>query len=391
MISFEQAFEIVLGRAQLLGTESVPLREAAGRVLAQNVFCDIDMPPFDKSAMDGYACRRADLPGPLHVVETIQAGSAPTKTVGTGDCAKIMTGAMLPQGADCVIMVEHTETDRDGQVRFLRENTSANICFRGEDLHAGDLVAHKGTLLAPRHIAVLAMAGCAQPVVARRPRVGILATGDELVEPDTKPGPSQIRTSNSFQICAQVEQTGAIATYYGIVADTEAALDAAMKRGMAENDVLLLSGGVSMGDFDLVPGMMVKNGLEILFDSIAMKPGKPTTFAVGPSCSCFGLPGNPVSTFVQCEILVKPFLYALMGHPYRAAHSCLPLAETYRRKKTDREAWVPVEVASDGGVRTAEFHGSAHISALSAADGLIVVPQGCSEIGKGTLVRVRSI
>jgi molybdopterin molybdotransferase len=175
------------------------------------------------------------------------------------------------------------------------------------------------------------------------------------------------------------------------VADTNAAIDAAMKRAMAESDVLLLSGGVSMGDFDLVPGMMTKNGMEILFDSIAMKPGKPTTFAVGPSVCCFGLPGNPVSTFVQCEILVKPFLYALMGHQYEAPHSWLPLAETYQRKRADREAWVPVELTAEGGVRPSAFHGSAHISALGSAHGLVVVPQRTAVIEKGTLVCVRSI
>jgi molybdopterin molybdotransferase len=321
----------------------------------------------------------------------IQAGTTPKIQVGPGECAKIMTGAMLPQRADCVIMVEHTETDGGGNVRFTGTGTKPNICSRGEDIHAGDVVLRRGTLLAPRHIAVLAMAGCAQPLVARRPRVGVIATGDELVEPDQKPGPSQIRTSNSAQICAQMEQAGAQVTYYGIVADTEAAIDAAMKRAIAENDVLLLSGGVSMGDFDLVPGMMAKNGLEILFDSIAMKPGKPTTFGVGLSVYCFGLPGNPVSTFVQCEILVKPFLYALMGHSYEAPHSWLPLAETYQQKRADREAWVPVELTGEGGVRPGAFHGSAHISALSGACGLLVVPQGTGAIEKGTLVRVRSI
>ncbi len=391
MISFDGALEIVMGRARVLEEEQVDLRMAAGRVLTQEVCCDMDMPPFDKSAMDGYSCRHADLPGPLRVIETIQAGSIPARTVGVGECAKVMTGAMVPQGADCVIMVEHTEVDGEGRVRFTRTDSAPNICYRGEDIRAGDVVLRTGTLLAPQHIAVLAMAGCVRPLVARRPRVAVVATGDELVEPEQTPGPSQIRTSNSYQICAQMEQAGAQVTYYGIVADTEAAIDAVMKQAMAGNDVLLLSGGVSMGDFDLVPGVMAGNGIEILFDSIAIKPGKPTTFGVGPSVYCFGLPGNPVSTFVQCEILVKPFLYALMGHQYRAPHSWLPLAETFQRKRADREAWIPVECTTDGGVRARTYHGSAHISALSGAHGLLAVPQGTTVIEKGTLVRVRSI
>lgn len=391
MIPFEQAYEIVMSRARLLDPEQVSLRAAAGRILAQDVFCDMDMPPFDKSAMDGYACRRGDLPGPLRVIETIQAGTSPVKHVRTGECAKIMTGAMIPPGADCVIMVEYVRTEEDGRIWFSAEDTATNICYRGEDIHAGDLVLPMGVLLKPQDIAVLATAGCATPQVARRPRVGVIATGDELVEPQQRPAPSQIRTSNSYQLCAQIEAVGAAVAYYGITPDTEAAVDAVMKRAMSENDVILLSGGVSMGDFDLVPGVMVKNGLEILFDSIATKPGKPTTFAVGSGVYCFGLPGNPVSTFVQCETLVKPFLYALMGHSYRAPCLRLPLAETFRRKQADRDAWLPVSVTVEGNVFIRTYHGSAHINALCGAEGLIMIPTGTTIIEKGTLIRVRSI
>lgn len=390
MIPFEQAFNIVMEQARILDAEPVPLREAAGGVLAQDVVCDIDIPPFDASAMDGYACRREDLPGPLRVVETIQAGVSPKSAVNPGECAKIMTGAALPAGADCVIMVEHCETDAAGMVRHLRTDTAANIRYRGENVRAGEIVLRRGTRLGPQHIAVLATVGCATPQVACRPRVGVIATGDELVEPDTVPGPSRIRNSNSYQICAHLEQTGATVRYYGIAADTEAALDTVIKGAMAESDVLILSGGVSMGDFDLVPGVMVQNGFEILFDAIAMKPGKPTTFGVGPAGYCFGLPGNPVSTFVQCEILVKPFLYALMGHRNQPLFSQLTMSEDYRRKKTDRDAWLPVTRVSDTEVRPAVYHGSAHINALCDACGFITAPRGVAEIVRGTVVTVRS-
>jgi len=391
MIPFEKAFETVMSRVRGLEPEHVELRAAAGRILAEDVRSDIDMPPFDKSAMDGYACRREDLPGPLRVIATIPAGSVPTMPVGQGECAKVMTGAMVPEGADCVIMVEHTEEAGDRTICFTGTGAAANICRRAEDIRAGDIVLERGTRLGAQHIAVLATVGCARPLVSRRPRVGVIATGDELVEPDRRPGPSQIRTSNSYQICAQTESAGAIATYYGIAADTEEALDVLMKRALNENEVVLFSGGVSMGDFDLVPGVMEKNGIEILFDSIAMKPGKPTTFGVGPRAFCFGLPGNPVSTFVQCEILVKPFLYALMGHKYRPRYSWLPLAEAIRRKRADREAWIPVSVTESGEVQPREYHGSAHINALCQADGFVVVPTGTERIEKGTVVRVRQI
>jgi molybdopterin molybdotransferase len=390
MITFAKALEIVLSQARPLPAEQVPLPEALGRILAQDVACDMDMPPFDKSAMDGYACKRAELPGPFHVIETIQAGAVPEKTVQAGECAKIMTGAMLPRGADCVIMVENTHTENDERIRFTGKDTASNICARGEDVLEGDIVMRKGVLLTPRHIAVLAMAGCARPSVSCRPRVGVIATGGELVEPGLTPGPSQIRNSNSYQICAQMEATGASVAYYGIVPDDEAVIDAVLKHAISRSDVILLSGGVSMGDFDLVPDVMRNNGIEILFDAIAVKPGKPTTFGVGASVFCFGLPGNPVSTFVQCEVLVKPFLYALMGHCYQPKSYYLPLAEDYRRKKAEREAWVPVVITPENTVRTGAYHGSAHINALSDADGLLNIPIGVTDIEKGTPVHVRS-
>jgi molybdopterin molybdotransferase len=188
-----------------------------------------------------------------------------------------------------------------------------------------------------------------------------------------------------------VKTIGAIPTYYGIAKDTEEAIDGMLKRAIKENDVVLLSGGVSMGDFDLVPKVMQKNGIEILFDSIAMKPGKPTTFGVSPETYCFGLPGNPVSTFIQLELLIKPFLCAIMGHRFQVAYSMLPLAESITRERTDRESWIPVRITEQDTVRAIEYHGSAHINALCQADGLIVAPAGVASLKKGTLVRVRPI
>ncbi len=388
MLSFDEAMKLILGKARPLGSETVSLAAACGRVLARDIVSDVDMPPFDKSAMDGYACRREELPGPFRVIETIQAGVPPRKKVGSGECAKIMTGAKLPEGADCVIMVEHTEEEQDGRIRFLKTATEINICFRGEDVRAGEVVLRKGTRLDPRHIAVLCAVGCTLPEVACRPRVGIIATGNELVEPDTTPGISQIRNTNSGQIRAQLEEACAEVTYYGIVPDVEKELDAAFKRALAENDVVVFSGGVSEGDYDFVPQVMAQNGIEILFDAIAVKPGKPTTFGVGSSVYCFGLPGNPVSTFMQCETLVKPFLFALMGHTFRPPWSWWPLEEMYQRKKAERESWVPVLLAQDGTIQPAIYHGSAHSTALAEAFGFMVVPPSVARIEKGAQVRV---
>lgn len=390
MIPFEQAYELVLGAARRLPSEEVALDESLGRILAEDVRSDMDMPPFDKSAMDGYACRRADLGEVLTVVDTIPAGQVPSRPIGPGECAKIMTGAMVPTGADCVVMVEYTEQPTADTMRFTGGKTEDNICLQGEDLKAGDAVLHGGERIMAQHIAVLASVGCVGPRVACRPRVAVLATGSELVEPSATPGPGRIRNSNSYQLCAQVTAMGAIAEYYGIAQDTAAETDAAIKRGLAKNDVVLVSGGVSMGDFDLVPGILKENGFELLFEKVAIKPGKPTVFGTGQGKFCFGLPGNPVSTFVLFEILVKPFLYAMLGHAFQPIEMRLPLAERVRRKKTKRASWIPV-VIRDGGVKPVSYHGSAHIHAVCGADGLICLPVGTAELAEGSLVDVRQI
>ena len=391
LLPFEKALKTVLDSACLLGVERIDIAHAANRILAEDVKSDMDMPPFDKSAMDGFACRRADLANELTMVESIRAGYDPKKTVGPNQCSKIMTGGVVPPGADCVIMKEYVEIAAENTVRFVGEETSDNICKKGEDIKTGDIVLRTGTRLEPQHIAVLASVGKAQPMVAKRPRVAVIATGDELVEPASKPGPAQTRNSNSFQLAAQVESTGSIATNYGVAGDTTGHIDSMFKKAAKENDVVIISGGVSVGDFDLVPGILKQNGIDLLFEKIAVKPGKPTVFGVSEDVYCFGLPGNPVSTFVLFEILVKPFLYKLMGHDYRSPNVQMPLGETFRRKKTIRQRWFPVAITETGTVKAVEYHGSAHINSLSGADGLVSIGVGIGEIEKGTIVPVRLV
>lgn len=391
MLPFEEALRIVLNSAHRLGSEHVDLTRAINRILSEDVKSDMDMPPFDKSAMDGYACRRVDLALELEVVETIPAGYVPTKSLGPAQCSKIMTGAAVPQGADCVVMVEFTENPTIGTIRFVGEETKDNICYKGEDVKSGQVVIPKCTLIKPQHIAVLASMGCVRPLVSKRPSVGILATGDELVHPECKPGPSQIRNSNSYQLTAQVENMGAVAKNYGIAGDTDEAINTMFRKAVEENDVVLISGGVSMGDFDLVPGILRQNNLDLLFEKIAVKPGKPTVFGVSKNVCCFGLSGNPVSTFVLFELLVKPFLYKLMDYDYEPVAVKLPLSESYMRKNTERQSWFPVVITDNGMLKPIDYHGSAHINALTIADGLVSVDIGIKEIEKGMNVFVRLI
>jgi molybdopterin molybdotransferase len=389
MQTLEQALKIVLTSAGELGTEPVELAAAVGRILAQDVASDADMPPFDKAVMDGYACRRADLAHELSVVETIPAGYAPTRTIGANQCARIMTGGMVPPGADCVVMVEQTEQPTAATARFVGPETSTNIYLRGEDVKAGQVLLCKGARLKPQHAAVLAAVGCTQPYVFRRPAVGVISTGDELVTPADRPHGSQIRDSNSGQLCAQVEQVGAVARNYGIVADRQNEIEAVLRRTIAENDVVLLSGGVSAGDYDYVPQIMTRMGIDVLFHRVAIKPGKPTVFGVWDPACCFGLPGNPVSSFVAFELLVKPLLYRMMGHDYKPTCIRVPLAAPVRQGKTERQAWIPVTIMDDFTAEPVEYHGSAHITALCHTDGLIRIDTGITEIAKGVCVQVR--
>lgn len=391
MLPFDDACRIIRSQARYTGSETVVLDQALGRILAEDVASDMDMPPFDKSAMDGYACRRTDLQNELRVIEMIPAGQLPRKKTGSGECSKIMTGAAIPAGADCVVPVEVTQETGEKNVRITGEVPHDNICRQAEDIRSGDIVLKKGVRIDPQHIGVLATVGCTHPLVARQPTVGVITTGDEIVEPGNIPAAAQIRNSNGHQLCAQIQRVGGLPTYYGIVPDATEALDAVVKQATEACDVILLSGGVSMGDFDFVPGILKENGFDLLFEKIAVKPGKPTVFGVSGSAFCFGLPGNPVSTFVIFELLVRPFLEQLMGRDARPNAWPMQLAAPIRKRDTDRDAWVPVSVTEPGFVQPIAYHGSAHLNALANADGLVCVPKETRELTKGTIVDVRSV
>ncbi len=391
MIAFEDALKIVLNSAQPLPFEEVELLKSVDRVLATDIYSDMNMPPFDKSAVDGFACKQDDFNNKinLEIIEIIPAGKSPEKVISQGQCSKIMTGAMLPQGADCVVMVEDTEVI-DNTIRFVREKTGINICYLSEDLHINDLVLTKGTLIQPQHIAVLASVGAWKPKVYSKPKVGVISTGDELVEPNIKPALSQIRNSNAWQLMAQVEKAGASAYYEGIAADTKEATFEKISNALQNNDIVLLTGGVSMGEFDYVPEIMQKIGIDILFKSIAVQPGRPTVFGIKDNIYIFGLPGNPVSSFVQFEMLVKPLIQKMMGNLTKNSEIILPMGSDLHRKKTQRKSFLPVSI-QNGEVFPVEYHGSAHIHSYVFANGIIAMEKGILALKKGEKVHVRQL
>ncbi|MCX6285120.1 MAG: molybdopterin molybdotransferase MoeA [Bacteroidetes bacterium] len=390
MIPFEEALNIVLNNAIPFGEEVVGMESAAGRILSRDVFSDIDMPPFDKSAVDGFACRMRDAGYgmELRVIETIAAGSVPSMAIQEGECSRIMTGGMLPVGADAVIMVEDTEISSAGTIKFIKEKTAINICYRAEDIRNGQKVLEKGTRIEPAHFAVLASVGNTGIHVARQPHIGIISTGNELVEPGQKPEGARIRNSNAWQLLAQARQIPALCSYYGIADDSLEELKDKISMGLFEADIVILTGGVSMGDFDYVPEAMESLGAKILFKSVAIQPGRPTVFARYNEQFIFGLPGNPVSSFVLFELMVKPFVLKMMGCNEIPRVHAMPMGVDFSRKKSSRKSVIPVTV--DGGaVYPIEYHGSAHINAYTRAGGMMIMDIGQTEIRKGEPVNVR--
>jgi len=391
MITLNQALEIAFSKAQIKGFEQVDLLNSVGRVLAHDVFSDVDLPPFDKSAMDGYACRRADLGTELIQLELIQAGYSPTKRIEAGQCSKIMTGAQVPEGADTVFMVEYSEITPSGKIRFTGTNSSSNICLKGEDVRTGDLILSAGTLLKPQHVAMLATVGCEHPSVYELPTIGIISTGSELVDPGMKPGNSQIRNSNGPQLCVQAKNYDFTFNYYGIVADDKLLTMQVIQKSVQENDVTVISGGVSVGDFDFVPQIIEELGFTIHFNKINIKPGQHTTFASDNKKYIIGLPGNPVSSFIQFEVFALPFLRKLMNYSVPEIRFSMKMAHDFTRRKAEREECLPVELAGESEVKMLDYHGSAHIHAYNKAFGYINLSAGISEIKKGDWVNVRSL
>ena len=391
MLEYKNALELILSAAEALPLEKVELRSSLNRILATDIFHDMDMPPFNKSAMDGFACRRSELGNELEVIETVFAGKNPEMKIGPNQCYKIMTGAVVPEEADVVFKKEDAEYPAEGKVFCTNLSTTNNINYLGEDVKAGDKILGKSTLTTARHLPVLAGAGITNPKVYKKPAVTIFATGTELVEPDKKPLWYQIRNSNSSQLLAQLSELNIDAHYGGIIQDEKDILTEKVETAFDSSHVVILTGGVSVGEFDLIPEVLADLGFEILVSSTAIKPGKPMTFARKGNKFCFGLSGNPVSSFVQFELYTKPFLYALMGYHFQPQILRLPLGTDYKRAKADRLNFVPANLNEKMEFVPVEFHGSAHINALSGASFLFEVPIDVKTIKKGELVNARSI
>jgi molybdopterin molybdotransferase len=389
MIDLDRALDIIRSVPAGTQVETVPLGDALGRVLARDVLSPIDSPPFDKSTMDGFAVGDGDDHGELTIVETVSAGGVPARSVGRGECARIMTGAMLPSGARRVIRREYVREEANS-IHVHTPEQGDNVIRQGSNIRAGQPVLRPG-VIGPPDVGVLAGSGIDRVTVAVPPRAVVLCTGPEIVPAGAPLGPGQIYDSNGPQLCAQLAAMYCPGSARTGVEDLPAPLAAAIEEALSSCDVLILTGGVSAGDFDYVPGCLRDRGAEILFHGVAVKPGKPVLFARRENQYVFGLPGNPVSSFVIFELLVKPFLYRRMGIDWMPA--VFPggrLSRAVNRTAADRTEFLPVRLRQ-GLVEAVAYHGSAHLNALAEADGFIRIEAGVHELPEGAQVDVRPL
>ncbi|HEX7722318.1 MAG TPA: gephyrin-like molybdotransferase Glp [Pyrinomonadaceae bacterium] len=395
MIPIAEAIEIVLSQASHLGVESVQLKNSVRRILAEDIIADNDLPPFDRAQMDGYAVRAADVantPARLRIAGESAAGAGWHHQMSSGSAVRIMTGAPVPKGADAVQQVELTR-EVNGDVEILESVSSGrSIVRQASEIKAGETVLRAGEQISAVMIATLASFGYAEVKVGRRPRVAVMATGSELVDVDQKPARDQIRDSNNYTIEAYASQSNAIVARLPLAGDDTEELKRAMREAAETCDVLITSGGVSMGVYDFTKAALKELGAEIFFERVALRPGKPTVFARLGKALVFGLPGNPVSVAVTFNLFARTALRAMQG----AMHTTLEVDHAVLARdlkgSIDRESYLPAVLRTDEkGTLLAEplkWGGSSDFVSFARATALINIPAGAKAIEANSLVKV---
>ena len=385
MLSVKEARQQMLNTIPVLPTEKREILSCANYVLAEALHAEENIPPFDNSAMDGYAVRAADVqnaseakPAVLAVVETIAAGYAPTQQVAAGQASRIMTGAMMPEGADAVVMQEVTQQDGDEVKIFESIDKTGNVRFTGESVAEGQQVMGTGKYLRPPEISMLASLNRPEVTVYRKPTVAIVSTGDELLLLGDPLEPGKIRESNRYGLYAQVEEAGGIPIDMGIAPDDEAEIERIFRAALAKADALIASGGVSVGEHDFVKSVLERLG-EINFWRVAMKPGKPQAYGIADGKPIFGLPGNPVSSLVVFELFVRPALLKMAGHTDLLRPTFKATLAEPVTNRDGRVNYMRAILKESDGQYTAETtgpQGSGILHSLVLANGLITIPSG---------------
>ncbi len=399
LTQLHDAQKVVLDATPVLGLEKISILEALGRVLGEDIVAERDNPPWDNSAMDGFAVRWEDIrqeqpiqkPVTLSVIEDVPAGKMPSKTVGPGQAIRIMTGAPIPRGADTVLKVEDTEHTPDSVRVFKPEPRGANIRPQGEDVKKGDCIIAKGTRIRPGEAGMLAILAKSFVFAYQRPRVAILSTGDELADLDERFSEEKIINSNSYGIAAAVQEAGGVPLLLGIARDTPAALKEKISHGL-NADILVLSGGVSMGDYDFTKAVFRDLGAEMNFWKLAIRPGQPLAFGKIQGKLAFGLPGNPVSSMVTFEQLVRPAMLKMSGCRTYGRPVVHAVFQEHFSKRTDRRHFLRGILTREDGVfkvRTTGDQGSGILTSMVKANCLIDVPVEVARLNPGDEVTVQ--
>lgn len=398
MISVEKALKTILVHFRPLGLEKINILNARGSVIGEDIIAPRNIPSAANSAMDGYAVRYRDTRGAnknnpltLKIIEDIPAGKIARKKINKGEAARIMTGAVIPQGADAVVIQEDTQKDGRMVTIYAAAEKAEHIRFAGEDVRKGQLVIKRGSVLRPAHIGMLAALGKASTRVYQKPRVVIMSTGDELVDIKTNPGPGKIVNSNSYSLAAQVLECGAIPVMLGITKDKKSDLEKKFKQAL-NADVIISSGGVSVGDFDFVKNVMGEIGNAMHFWQVAMRPGKPLAFGAIEGVPLFGLPGNPVSVMVSFEQFVRPSLLKMLGHKKIFRRTIKAICTDGFEKKAGFRHFIRAIVRKENGKYLATItgnQGSGILKSMVAANGLVVMGENQTTIKKGEPVTVQ--
>jgi molybdopterin molybdotransferase len=399
ILTFEEARHVVEGHAAQVRPrikEKVELLASIGRILAEPIAADRDFPPFRRAMRDGYAVRAADLtnlPVTLEVIGEIKAGAAPEalpREVAAGQAAAIMTGAPAPDGADAVVMVEYTSLSGQRVTVTRAVGSGDNIVAAGSEARKGQVLLHHGTRMDYGAIASAASVGLQSVSVFRRPEVAILSTGDEIVEIGERPGPHQIRNSNSYSLAAQVQDAGGVPKMLGIARDEAAALRRLIEQGL-KHDLLLLTGGVSMGRYDLVEQVLAELGAEFFFTGAQIQPGRPVVFGRVKERYFFGLPGNPISTMVTFELFARPLLETLAGMAARELSFVHARLKSEIKTKTGLRRFLPGLLSGEfeqAEVELAGWHGSGDVAAMARSNCYIVIPPDRERIAAGEWVAI---
>ncbi len=400
MISVEDALTTIVSQIRILGTERVSLNDALGRVLAEDVYAPYNIPPLDNSAMDGYAVKYADIagatpdaPASLEVTGDLPAGYTADHPVFPGKALRIMTGAPVPEGADTVIRQEDTRVEGSTVHILVEVPQGTNIRKAGEDVRQGSLLFETGTRLRPAHMGILASIQRAVLSVYQRPRVAILSTGDELVDIDQELSPGKIVNSNTYSLAALVRDSGGTPITLGVARDTKEALKERLLEGL-HTDIILSSGGVSVGDYDFVKDVLQDLGLEMKFWKVSMRPGQPLAFGIIGGKPTFGLPGNPVSVMVSFEQFVRPAMRKMAGHRdlYRATITAQ--AEDAVNGGIGKKYFIRCKVTNRGGsyfVTTTGAQGSGILMSMAEANGLMIIPDDQEAVQSGDMVQVQML